>query len=465
MEARRIEIVVLVIGVLVCGLPALGQTPDELLAIHAAQLAAMNAHDLDTMMSFWADDGVYLLVHSPPPAPKAYVRGGFAQRFAARPDFHMVMGRVLAAEGVVVEEGTTVYTDGATGVEVIIPHISIYDFAGDKIKKVTSYNDRAGSMILRGEMPVPEMPDLVPSGDVPDPEPTGLSPLEANAELIRRWNSGDAVAVAKMDHADVQIFAHPLGMYVDRAQMMALNEQYFVSFPDDVLEIARAIDLGDGWVLTELVSKATHLEAFMGIEASGYLMNVPVVWLTQYDADGLVVEMSFYYDNLTLITQMTTPEWSPAGTWISTIPTPLGNLILNGAWIPQDTEGMQFIGQYEFANNLPVMVEVFPDAEEAKHAGSLAVKAGRNEYDITFLWHYTKTAGPSQEEIVGIGVVAGTFQLIGEDAIFGQGAGGYYLAVQDADQDGFPDEGEEPIVCMPWGWMSERLTLMPGCMP
>ncbi len=460
MEATRIAIAVVVIGVLACGLPAVGQTPEELIAIHEAQLTAMNAHDLDTMMSYWADDGVYLLVHSPPPAPKPYVRAGFGQRFAARPDFRMAMGRVLAAEGVVVEEGTTLYTDGATGAEVVIPHISIYDFSGDKIKMVTSYNDRVGPVVMPSEMP-----DLVPFGDVPDPEPTGLSPLEANAELIRHWNSHDAAGVAKMDHADVQIFAHPLGRHVDRAQMMALNEQYFFSFPDDVLEVERTIDLGDGWVATELVSKATHQEAFMGIEASGYLMNVPLVWLTQYDADGLVIEMSFYYDNLTLVNQMTTPEWSPAGTWISTIPTPLGNLILNGAWIPQDAEGIQFIGQYEFANNLPVMVEVFPDAEEAKHAGSLAVKAGRNEYDITFLWHYTKTTGPSQEEIVGIGVVNGTFQLISENAIFGQGTGGYYLAVQDADQNGFPDEGEEPIVCIPWGWMSERLTLMPGCMP
>jgi hypothetical protein len=71
MEARRIVVLASVIGLLLGGAPAFGQTEEELLAIHAAQLAAMNAHDLDGMMSYWAEDGVYDLVHSPPPAPKA----------------------------------------------------------------------------------------------------------------------------------------------------------------------------------------------------------------------------------------------------------------------------------------------------------------------------------------------------------------------------------------------------------
>ena len=463
---RRSNLVpLMIVGFLVLSGHAVGQTPEELLAIHEAQLTAMNNHDLDGMMSHWADDGIYDLVSMPPPVPAMYVRFAFQERFTARPDFRMEMKRVMAVDNMVVEEGTTLYTHPPTGVEIILPHVSIYEFEGDKIKKVTSYNDRLGPMVARGEVDAPAMPDLVPSGDVPAPEATGLSPLEANAELIQRWNSHDAAAVAKMDHADLQIFAHPLGMYVDRAQMMALNEQYFTSFPDDVLEVVRTVDLGDGWVLTEFISKATHQAAFMGVEASGYLMEVRVVWLTQYNADGLVVEMSFYYDNLTLITQMTTPEWSPAGTWISAIPTPLGNLLINGAWIPQDTTGTRFIGQYEFPNNMPLLVDLFPDSEKAKHAGSVAVKAGRNKYDITFLWHYTKTTGPSQEEIVGYGVVTGTFELLSPDSLWGQGVGAYYLAAQDADQNGFPDEGEEPIACLPWGWTGQRLTIMPGCIP
>jgi steroid delta-isomerase-like uncharacterized protein len=457
------------VGLFACCLPAIGQTPEELLAIHGAQLAAMNAHDLDTMMSYWAQDGVYDLVHSPPPAPNAYVRTSFAQRFAAYSDFQMVMGRVLAAEKVVVEEGTTLYTDAKTGVKITIPHLSIYDFEGDKIKRVTSYNDRVGSMVLRGQMPAPGMPSLVPSSAAPAPESTGLSPLAANAELVRRWNGHDAASVAKMDHADVQIFAQPLGMHVDRAQMMALNEQYFAAFPDDVLEVVRTIDLGDGWVLTELISKATHRESFMGVPASGYPMYVRVLWLTRYDAGGLIADMSFYYDNLTLINQMTTPEWSLDGIWISTVPTPLGNLIMTTTYVAQNVDRTCYSGSLEEINVLPLLAEIYPDADpNPKWAGGHAVRVGRNTYEATYLGYSTKTVESPMgrtAEYMGLFTARAHFQIIGPDLIYGEGAGSYYMAAQDADRDGFPDAGQEPVVCLPWGWMAKRLTLLPGCTP
>jgi hypothetical protein len=205
------------------------------------------------------------------------------------------------------------------------------------------------------------------------------------------------------------------------------------------------------------------METFMGVPASGYLMNVPVVWLTQYDADGLVVDMSFYYDNVTLITQMTTPEWSPAGNWITSVPTPLGNIIFTGAWIPQDVDGTHFIGRYEYGNGLPLLNELFPGIDRVQVAAALAVKAGRNEYDITFLAYEIDEVGPSDERIIGLEVLTGTFELIGPNSIFGEGKTAYYLATQDANQDGFPDAGEEPVACFPWVWTATRLTIMPGC--
>ena len=107
---------------------------------------------------------------------------------------------------------------------MVIPHLSIFEFEGDKIKNVTTYSDKFSGMIATGMIPAPEMPNLVPSANVPDPEATGLSPIEANTELVNRWNSQDAVSVAKMSHADYQIYAGPLGAHLDRVAMMALNE-------------------------------------------------------------------------------------------------------------------------------------------------------------------------------------------------------------------------------------------------
>ena len=455
---RKIQIILIVL--LAACTQGMAQTPDELLAIHDAHLAAMNAHDLDTMMSYWADDSIYFLVSQPPPVPKAYVQAGFGARFAARPDFRMTEGRTFAAGNVVVEESQTMYTDVATGIEVVIPHLSIYEFEGDKIKKVTSYNDRLSTMVALGQVPVPEMPPLVPSIDVPDAEPTGLSPMEADAELVARWQKHDASLVAKMCQADYSTFAGPLGMQLDRIEMTALNELYYQGFPDVQLETVRRIDLGDGWVLVELLSKGTHHGTFMDVPASGYLTGISIVWLTRYNEDGLATEQSFYYDNLTLLTQMTTVEWILDGVWITSIPTPLGNVILKCIYTAQDAEKTRYSGELEYINGLPLLMDIYPDGDESKFAGGQAVKTGRDRYKATFLEYRTKKTGLSQEEIVGMDIVNATFQIIGPDMIFGQGMGSYYMAAQDADKDGFPDEGQEPVVRLPWGWLGKRLTIM-----
>ena len=121
-------------------------------------------------------------------------------------------------------------------------------------------------------------------------------------------------------------------------------------------------------MLTELVSKATHQEAFMGVPASGYPMYVRVVWLTRYDANGLVVEMSFYYDNLTLLNQMTTAEWPLDGIWISTVPTPMGNLTMTTTYVAQDAERTMYSGSLEEINVMPLLADIYPGIGHLVHA-------------------------------------------------------------------------------------------------
>ena len=168
---------------------------------------------------------------------------------------------------------------------------------------------------------------------------------------------------------------------------------------------------------------------------------------------------------LGLMQQLTAPEWPLEGAWIVNVPTPLGNMIIKAIWAAQDAAKTQFTGEFEQINTYPVLIDVYPDAEEVKFAGGLAVKIGLNKYEMTAVEYFTKTSGPSMEEIVGIGIVSGTFELVGPALAQGQGTGAYYMPEQDADRDGFPDEGQEPAVCVPWQWTAKRLTMMPGCVP
>jgi len=200
-----------------------------------------------------------------------------------------------------------------TGNPIQLPFIAVLEFEGDKIKRLTAYGDAATEMIQLGAMSVPEMPAFVPSITMPNPEPTGLSPLETNEESVKRWNSHDPALIAKMFHPDAAIFMGPLGTVLDRVGATALNEMYFQGFSDATLNPVFTTDLGDGWVVFEHVASGTQDGPFMGVPASGYPAQVRSVWLTQYDSEGLVTQQSVYYDNLKLMTQITpkSPVWPP----------------------------------------------------------------------------------------------------------------------------------------------------------
>jgi len=461
-------LIISVAAVLACGLPAAGQTPADPLAIHSAQLAAMNAHDLDKMMSYWAEDGMYDLVSQPPPVPKAYVRAGFQQRFAAYPDFRMEMVRVLATDKVVVEEGLTKYTDTKTGVKITIPHVSIYDIADGKIKKVTSYNDRLGPMVLRGQAPAPVIPPLIPSVALPAPEPTGLSPLAANAELVKRWNGHEVAGIAKMTQKDATIFAGPLGRALSRAEMAALNEMYFQGFSQATIKPVRTVDLGGGWILMEYTAMSPHDGLFLGAAPLGYLVEIRGAWLAHFDTTGLLTQQSFYYDNVTMTTQMTTAPFPPEGIWITAVPTPMGNYLSKTLYTAQDPGKTKLSGTLEWINCLPLFKELYPDADPSLDysVGGQAVMVGRNKYDATYLGYSRKiNAKTGAVEIVGIWTLSAHFEFVALDRIEGYGPASYYLAAQDADQDGFPDAGQKPVVCLPWSWTCKRLTALPGCTP
>ncbi len=460
-------VLVVLVTLAVCPL-SYAETPEELIALHAAQIDALNAHDIDAMMSYFAEDSIYFLVSQPPPVPKPYLRGALASRFATRPDFRITDVRALAAGNVVVEEAKTYYTEPDFGVEVVIPHLSIYEYEGDKIMKVTTYNDKFPGMIATGMIPAPAMPKLVPSAATPDPEPTGLSPMEANTEFIKLWNGRDAAMTAKIYHNDAKIFAGPLGTEVDRIAMTAINELYYTAFPDIELEVVRIIDLGDRWVLSELISKGTHETEFMGVPASGYLTGFRCVWLVHYTTDGLVSGGSFYYDNLTLLNQMTMPPYSLDGIWVTSAPTPFGNFISKTLYVAQDAAKTRYSGTLEFINGFPFFTELYPDENQSLScsAGGHAVMVGRDRYDMTYLNYNRKfDASTGMLEIIGLNTLVGQFEVIGPDAIYGSATASYYMAAQDADKDGFPDEGGEPVLCIPWAWTCKRLTLMPGCTP
>jgi len=293
---------------------AIALEPAELIAIRDAADKALNAHDLDLWLSYLTDDAVFDYVPLPTPMNgKEEIKAFFEGVFVGFPDFGTTEGLILAAENIVVVEHSITGTHlgvwqgiPPTGDTSPWPHLDICEFEGDKIKQLSTYGDAATQMVNLGVMPAPELDPalLVPSFTVPEAEPSGLTPLEAFQELLARWNAQDLPGFAKMLHPDAEIYDTGLGVPVNRDAYVAAQEMNFQGFSDMRGEILRVIDMGDGWVLREVVFTGTNDGPFMGIPATRRTCTLRGAGLLRFDADGLVTNFSLYYDNLTMLAQL-----------------------------------------------------------------------------------------------------------------------------------------------------------------
>lgn len=313
-HTRQIQVVTCLLALLISS-AAMAQESSDLIAIHEKFGTALNAHDFDLMVSYFTEDCVFNLV--PDPAPmhgREEIKAFFEDFLVSFPDIHTTEGRVLATGNIVVVEHSLEGThDGdwqgvpPTGNTVVAPHLDIYEFEGDKIKRFTTYMDMLGPLMQVGAVPMPDPFALVPTHALPEPEATGQSPWDADVQVNLRWNTHDLPQYAKLYHSNAALFVGPLGATVGRNEWVALTELLFQGFSGQS-HVLRRIDFGDGLILAEFQNRAVHNGPYMGIPASGTSTNLRSVSLIQYDADGLAVAGSYYYDELTLMTQISPPE-------------------------------------------------------------------------------------------------------------------------------------------------------------
>jgi len=92
------------------------------------------------------------------------------------------------------------------------------------------------------------------------------------------------------------------------------------------------------------------------------------------------------------------------------------------------------------------------------------VKTGPTTSKGTLIGYGVK-AGELEEELVYIEVCSYEGTIIDENNLIYTATQSFYLPDQDADGDGFPDEGELPVLCTPYTVPSRRVTLVPMCEP
>jgi len=313
MCTRRSTLCLSVVILMIVGSGAISQTTEELLAVRDAADAALNAHDVDTQVSYWTDDCVFdFLPLQVPLEGKEVARGFFDGLLVGIPDFSATARHVWAAGNIIVVDCVASGTQTGpwmgippTGRPIVLPHIDTYEFEGTKIKRAATYGDMAGVMIQLGIMPAPEIPELSPDFPLPAPEPTGLSPLAATAEFMARWNSHDLAELAKILHQDMVFFGAGLPMEVDRNGYIGLNEVILQGLPDVTVRLMRQVDMGDGWVFAEPMFIGTHGGPYLGIPGTGRVLAIRGGLLIRFDEQGLATNFTLYYDNVTVVTQIT----------------------------------------------------------------------------------------------------------------------------------------------------------------
>jgi ketosteroid isomerase-like protein len=115
----------------------------RLVELAKALLAAFNAHDLDRIMDFFADDCSLSMPRGPDPAGQRYVgkaavRVGLAGRFEGLPDVHYGDDRHWGCGNMVVSEW--LLTGTRSGGEIVrVRGCDHYEFRHDKVIRKDSY--------------------------------------------------------------------------------------------------------------------------------------------------------------------------------------------------------------------------------------------------------------------------------------------------------------------------------------
>jgi steroid delta-isomerase-like uncharacterized protein len=441
-------------------------------------LALWNTQDLAIADEVFAADFVPHSPHFPYIADLESYKAEIAKGAATIPDFHATLEDVVAEGNMVAARFTA--TGTAQGEPIVgvlvdgVPYMNtwiiMFRFGNDKIVEEWWQMDLLGVLEQLGVMP-PTRHDYswgVPSevtGDPGDPE--------ANRALLQRFVE-EIMNQQDFDLAD-ELFAAGYVMHTAASPVEVLGPEglkqmlgmYAVALPDAQVTIEDTVAEGDK-VAFRFTMTGTHNGELMGIPPTGRQITMKGNSIHRF-AGGKFAETWACDDVLGMMQQLTAPPaWPLEGAWINTIPIPEMGVIM-GEWtvVRQDPSGTVFTSEIRAVKPDPTIFGYFPDADhETDHIGRTEWTASL-AYESTWVGYGTKVAElPGQlPEIVYISVLNGRTQFIDRNTLKGEGTHAFYLPSQDADGDGFPDEGQEPVACFPYASTSKRVQLMPACVP
>jgi hypothetical protein len=168
--------------------------------------------------------------------------------------------------------------------------------------------------------------------------------------------------------------------------------------------------------------------------------------------------------------------YSPAGAWSITCPQFARGELTTMTASPEDPRTGRYAWVTRHINGDPTANGLFPDAEAISEWSGSALRTAPDECRSTGVLYATKKSQP-RDIVTWIWVLSETDQWIDADTFRFEGTLSFYSAIehpghmlgdlpdQDLNDDGLPDEGQEPVFCMPLTGLCHRIGVMPPCTP
>ena len=135
-----------------------------------------------------------------------------------------------------------------------------------------------------------------------------------------------------------------------------------------------------------------------------------------------------------------------------------------GMAIPLDEKNSRVALISDVANFDVTFGGLLPTAVRSTTGQGEAVRTGPNTFNYTvYFWGLDRN-----NQRVSIHVSSGTIVIRERDCNRYETSGGMlsvFLLTQDADNDGFPDEGQLPKYCIPLSCKAKRVSVVPPCKP
>jgi hypothetical protein len=104
----------------------------------------------------------------------------------------------------------------------------------------------------------------------------------------------------------------------------------------------------------------------------------------------------------------------------------------------------------------------FPDAVTASDTVGTGVRTGPNTWHVTLIRYATDGAA----KVIYMAVITGDFEFPDDaSGLERKCTWALYLPEQDKDGDGWPDEDETPMICIPDEGLMPRMKMLPRCEP